>query len=181
MTRQEELIEYYKGAHLVDTYSVPAMRPSELHRIHGLVVGTKSKTVLDYGCGTFGQYTKYHYNDQFRILIENMYGYDPAVPRYNKMPDIPIDGVICTDVLEHIPEDDLDFPLRTIFWTAQKFVFIHVSCQKATLILPNGENAHCTIKSPSWWKRKILPYNTKDLPFILTYGTRIDGGVDYTE
>ena len=35
---------------------------------------------------------------------------------------------------------------------ADTFLFATVALYPAAKILPNGENAHCTLKSPDWWR-----------------------------
>jgi hypothetical protein len=55
-------------------------------------------------------------------------------------------------VLEHCPEQDLDWIVDGLFGYAQKFVFANVACFPARKSLPNGENAHCTIRPGSFWK-----------------------------
>ncbi|WP_164927159.1 hypothetical protein [Chlorobaculum tepidum] len=60
------------------------------------------------------------------------------------------DVVVNTDVLEHVPEAELDCVLRDFRKLSTNAIIIpHLA--KATRILPNGENAHCTIKTPSEW------------------------------
>ena len=39
------------------------------------------------------------------------------------------------------------------------FVFFGVSFIKAKKILPNGKNAHATVKPPDWWSEKISKNN----------------------
>jgi hypothetical protein len=38
---------------------------------------------------------------------------------------------------------------------AKLFVFATVAMYPAGKTLPNGENAHCTIKPPDWWRALI--------------------------
>ena len=78
--------------------------------------------------------------------------YDPAVPEFSKLPDGKFDIVICTSVLEHIPEDQLMDTIKTIFSKANKFVFFVIHCGLATNLLSDGTNAHCTIYHPKKWK-----------------------------
>src|ERR1051326_1125418 len=61
------------------------------------------------------------------------------------------DGVVCTDVLEHCPEEDLAWILEEIFSYAARFVYLNVACFPARKTLPSGENAHITIREPDWW------------------------------
>ena len=65
--------------------------------------------------------------------------------------------MICTDVLEHCPEEDVSWIVAELFDFASKFVYANVACFTARKRLPSGGNAHCTVKSPRWWQDIILP------------------------
>jgi hypothetical protein len=64
--------------------------------------------------------------------------------------------VVSTDVLEHIPEEDVDWVLKDCFSFAKKFIYMNIASYPARKILPNGWNAHVTIESPDWWRQRIL-------------------------
>ena len=113
----------------------------------------KPKSILDYGCGKGGL---------VKALAEKypsikVYGYDPAVEEFEKMPTDKVDFVICTDVLEHIPEDELPDTLSRIASLSQN-VFFHLHHGKATATLPNGENAHCTVYTPAQYAELFKKY-----------------------
>ncbi len=84
--------------------------------------------------------------------------YDPAVARYAAMPPGSYDGVICSDVLEHVPRDELDDVLADCFGAARKFVFFSICCRAAHKSLPNGMNCHVTIEKPAWWTRRLQEF-----------------------
>ena len=65
-------------------------------------------------------------------------------------PDPP--ALICFDVLEHIYISDLKNVLSDLYYHASKIVVLQVACYEAKAKLPNGENAHITIRNPLWWK-----------------------------
>lgn len=123
--------------------------------IKELIKLTGAVSLIDYGCGKGRQYTEHRLHEEWGV--PQPYLYDPAYSPYNKLPecDRTFDGVICTDVLEHVPEDGLDYVLDDLFTLADKFVFINVSTRPAGRKLPNGENAHCTVKPHSWWENII--------------------------
>jgi hypothetical protein len=64
--------------------------------------------------------------------------------------------VICTDVLEHCPEEDIAWILDELFAFARKFVYANVACFPARKQLPSGGNAHCTVKPVKWWEEQIV-------------------------
>jgi len=116
----------------------------------------KIKSLLDYGCGGSdwnlkgfdekGLSAKEFYN------LENSYRYEPA---RNIDERRSVDCVICFDVLEHIYIEDIEKIIHDIFSYATKLVIINVACYPAAAILPNGENAHITVRHPHWWKALI--------------------------
>ena len=172
--RYLELKELYKQMHIEgdkqhglapkDTFNGQSL-PAQASRIKVLSDLFQAKTIFDYGCGKGQQYQPIQIKDdkgnllfnsiQEYLGIEKITLYDPNYEPFNKLPTEKSDGVICTDVLEHIPEEDIDWVLDELFSFANKFVFANVACFPAEKHLPNGENAHCTIKEPEWWKNKV--------------------------
>ena len=161
--------ELYEQIHLEGNYDQHSLIEKDCNIIQGLVVGTESKTVLDFGGGKGYQYSKHHLNRKFGILYNNITIYDIGVPEYSTLPSVKFDGVISTDVLEHIPEEELEDALDTIFDKATKFVYIAVFCGPAKQVLADGSNAHCTIKEPKWWTGLIKSRNFKNVPLVITY------------
>ena len=41
---------------------------------------------------------------------------------------------------------------KRIVFSFKKLLVVNVACYKANALLPNGENAHITVRSPDWWK-----------------------------
>lgn len=154
----EEYAGYYKQLHNQGHFSGGSLKKEYIPQIKHLVEETRSKTLLDYGCGKADHYRLYKINRAFGIKDENVSYYDPGVKAFEVLPEGQFDGVICTDVLEHIPEDLIDETLQIIFSKCTKFAFLVIHCGLADKILPNGENAHITIKPPKWWKEKVLQY-----------------------
>ena len=113
----------------------------------------KPKTVLDYGCGKANLIKElvHKYPD-----IE-FYGYDPAIKGRDVLPIEKADLVINTDVLEHIPEDELPNVIANIASISEN-AFFGLHHALAYTILPNGENAHCTVKPPIWYYNLFLNY-----------------------
>lgn len=123
------------------------------------------RTVLDYGCGK----ARYH-NEGFEAQFESgsaqmtareYWGvasvtlYDPGYAPYAKLPADTFDAVISTDVMEHLPEDDVPWVLAEIFSFARSFVFVNVASYPAVKTLPDGGNAHCTVRPAEWWRARL--------------------------
>ena len=152
-------IEEYKKYHaeLNTNYPGNNLKP-QLHHIKDLVKDTKAESLLDFGCGKGLQYTKYNHHEDLGIMPAL---YDPAVPEYDTLPDGPFDGIISTDVMEHIPKEQIPETFDKIFSRANKFVFLGIATAPANAILPNGDNAHCTVEPISWWETMVERYAPK--------------------
>lgn len=112
----------------------------------------KPASVLDYGCGR-GNLAEF-FRDRMGATIRK---YDPAIPELSEAPTGSFDLGLNTDVLEHVPEDEIDGILAAIRALC-KNAFFNVHLIHAREILSNGENAHCTLKPPAWWKAKIAKH-----------------------
>jgi 2-polyprenyl-3-methyl-5-hydroxy-6-metoxy-1,4-benzoquinol methylase len=121
--------------------------------IHDMVKRHGVKTLLDYGCGQGVQYGKdMDLAEKWGVDVTK---YDPAVPEYDKVPDSMFDMVVCVDVLEHIPEEELKGVIEEIFSKAKKCVFFTVCPRAAKKTLPDGRNCHLTIRPLIWWEHLI--------------------------
>ena len=108
-------------------------------------------SVLDYGCGKARGWNEMKRELEYPLLSL----YDPGFEPYKNKPDTKSDLVICTDVLEHIPEDELPDLIREIASFANKGVFFGVSTRESKKPLPDGRNAHLTVRSVTWWETFI--------------------------
>ncbi|MDJ0859205.1 MAG: hypothetical protein QNI90_02560 [Dinoroseobacter sp.] len=153
MTRAEQLIDQYRQVHASKIYG----QTSEILAgiiLKQIAVLPKIDSLLDYGCGqsrTADWIAKIH--------DATAYKYDPAIPGLDTLPAVETDFVLCTDVMEHIPLENVDAVLQQIRNISEN-AFFNISCAKAAEILPNGENAHCTVRPPLWWKEKLAKFWT---------------------
>lgn len=138
--RPMKYLNQYRILHQSKNYGVTGGYSAPLVNTDGC------KSVLDYGCGRSDLVNK--------LDIPLKYRYDPAIPEYNNKPPTTVDLVTCTDVLEHIPEDELDDFMEDIKSCGRKF-FFNVCTRLAHEILPNGDNAHCTVKPVDWWVERL--------------------------
>jgi len=138
--------------------------PRHATAIKQLIDLHQARTLLDYGCGKGQQYTqvkvKLPDGRQYGSIpawwgVNTLICYDPGYEPFQKLPGEACDGVLCTDVLEHCPKEDLPWIVEELFAFARKFVFANVACYPARKRLSNGENAHCTIEPPAWWSHSI--------------------------
>lgn len=61
----------------------------------------------------------------------------------------------CTDVMEHIPPEDVDLVLINILRSAQH-VFFQISTVQDVFGELAGEKLHLTVEPAAWWKEKLL-------------------------
>ena len=172
--RYRRLIEQYQLMHTQgeihlgippeQTFPGQSLPPQAPH-IKRLIKATGARTLLDYGCGKGRQYWPYRIRDAEEGIeyadIKTYWGiadvrcYDPGYTPFTELPTGTFDGVICTDVLEHCPEEDVPWIVGELFQYAEKFVYANVACFPARKRLPSGGNAHCTVKPARWWEDVI--------------------------
>lgn len=170
--RYKELNTYYRQLHkegeknlnLEAEKTFPGFSVlSQVERIKDLCELYSAENLLDYGSGKGQQYSVPLVDvggSEKELLVDywdvmSVHCYDPAYEPFIKLPDETFDGVISTDVLEHCPEDDVDWIVGEMFSFAKTFVLANVACYPAKKTLPNGENAHTTIKPAEWWVEKF--------------------------
>lgn len=116
------------------------------------------KSVLDYGSGTgkswdTPQLAKAKVGRDVTL-------YDPGLPDHDALPDGKFDAVLVFDVLEHIPEDEVDGALREIFERAKRLVLLSFCPRGSKKKLPStGKDVHVTQKDREWWERRISAAN----------------------
>lgn len=138
--------------------------------IGALVRETNARTLLDYGCGKGLGYTVEKVHKEWDVSMPLLY--DPYFPPYNKRPLGMFNGVICLDVLEHVPEGDVPDVLADIFSYVDKFALITIDLHPARKVLDNGENAHVTLKPHKWWEDQINKANTKNIKAVIIFEDR---------
>lgn len=112
------------------------------------------KTLLDYGSGISDwKNNNFIKNKNISAIeyfdLDNVFHFEPTIANSQKES---ADCVLCFDVLEHIFISDLINVVNDLYYHASKLIILQVACYEAKAKLPNGENAHVTIRSPIWWK-----------------------------
>ena len=114
------------------------------------------KTILDYGCG--GSNWNHSRFDESGESATEYFGLDKA-NHYEPARGIDereeSDCVISFDVLEHVFISDIPTVLQDMFSHARKLLILNIACYPAAAKLPNGENAHITVRDPIWWKGMV--------------------------
>jgi len=149
----EDLIQQYRVIHSSEAYGNTSVK--NLPYFLPLIDELKPKSIIDFGCGQ-------------STLADELSAasgapatrYDPAIPQYSQKPEGKFDLLINVDVLEHIPEDELE-PIIAEMAGFAKHAIIVIDTGPAVLILPDGRNAHVTQQDQDWWAERLgkhFPY-----------------------
>lgn len=119
-----------------------------------LIKKYRARTLLDFGCGRGDAYQPPHLLHK-TWKVDRPRLYDPAFAQHDQLPPKGerFDGVLCSDVLEHVPMVDVYAVIDELFGRANKFVWASVCCRPAKKKFPDGTNLHVTIETYRWWKR----------------------------
>lgn len=102
--------------------------------------------IIDYGCGPTGGLVD--------LYKEQTIPYDPYLEKYHAEPwNRGAKTFFSCDVFEHMTMGQLRWVVSKII--KQKSitrVFVALSTRSANKIMPNGMNAHLTIRTPDWWQ-----------------------------
>ena len=85
--------------------------------------------------------------------------YDPGVEGLRQKPAGTFDGVICNDVLEHVPEHLVREVIAELFDYAERFVWASVCCRPAKKWFDpetKERNLHVTLQPQKWWNARFL-------------------------
>jgi len=144
------------------------------------------KNMLDIGCGrgTFTAYAKEAGIDATGIdfsrwAIEHSYARAKGLIRLGdirniEFPDQSFDLAFCTDIMEHIYEEDLDKAVNEIQRVAKKWIFYNIGSTMTEdseyFVLKRGEvppvhwqgtavAGHVNVRPPSYWRKKVANEN----------------------
>ncbi|MEP3910978.1 MAG: hypothetical protein ABJO11_09500 [Sneathiella sp.] len=174
------------GERIVEVPAGEAFSGRDLTRfaysIRGLVRATEAQSILDYGSGKGKQYSEELKRGGKVIAgsVHEFWGvreitcYDPAINKSFLSPRRIFDGVLATNIMDHIPEEDVEWVVKRLFSRASKFVFCNVADFPSPLSLPNGENARVTRKPKYWWNQIFTAANARypDVSHCLAFAER---------
>lgn len=137
-------------------------------QIGDLVREHKAKTLLDFGCGAGDAWRQPHrLHRELGLRWFDVTLHDPSFQEHHEKPHGKFDGVLCSDVLEHVREADVDAFVANLFAHAKKFVWASVCCRPAKKTFPDGTtNLHVTIKPLQWWLDTFAE-QCEGTPFVL--------------
>jgi len=143
--------------------------------IRGLVEKHSAQKLLDYGSGKGFQYLVHRVHEAWGTPLPTLY--DPGVRQLSKKPpkETLFDGIICSDVLEHVEASDLPgvFQDLTDYMDEGRkygaFAFLVICCRPSRKKLPDGRDVHVTIRPEEWWDELIRRYNRPGRHFYVAY------------
>ena len=137
-------------------------------KIQEIIKTNDCNSLLDFGCGKAFLYkNKFKIGDkEFTNLsdfwnLKNIYLYDPGLEEYSDYPKGKYDGIICTDVVEHIPEDDVLNFIDELYKLSNKFIFVVIATMPASKYFDDGKNIHLSLKDQEEWKKIFLEFKKK--------------------
>ena len=185
-TEYLEYIKAYKDLHKQQTKFLGNSLNAYIIDIAKLILDYKCKTLLDYGCGKGLPYSDKHEKVGIKYPLQKIWKldshtlYDPAYPKYNTLPTGTYDIVVCTDVLEHIPEQDLDWVITRLIKYTKKVLFLNICTVPALKHFKKGKlrgkNLHISVFDIHWWNKKFQKHweSNKDINIYLTLSEEKD-------
>jgi SAM-dependent methyltransferase len=132
---------------------------------------------LDYGCGPGYAYEWIEDDPKSRRAVavaldtdSKFTLYDPCHEKHNVFPtQTAFPGVLCVDVIEHIPETDTKATLDYLFSVCTEWMFLFISTKRlARSFDDDSGNTHCTLKTRDEWVKIINRYaESCNFPVIL--------------
>jgi len=132
-----------------------------IENLESVVPDLRQLVTLDYGCGPLGGVSA--------ELGEGTICFDPYVEKLNQSPwNRQFDVLFSSDVMEHMTEGEVVEFCQNIAQSSADWVYLHISTRTAVKQLPNGVNAHLTVKPGEWWVENLARHLGQG--FELVYG-----------
>jgi len=159
-----ELIEQYRQIHAARVYGDTSVK--NLRFIRADIQLLAPRSILDYGCGQSPLLDALQLGHPVELVR-----YDPAVPAWSTKPHSPVDLLLNVDVLEHVEERDLDAVLADMAALCRNAMII-IDTRPASAILPDGRNAHVTVRPHAWWRARLARHFPQLYPLATARSTR---------
>lgn len=137
---------YTQGYHISPTYGTR-------DTLKQLLEEYNCESLFDFGCAAGVHWAETDLQEY--LGIKELYLYDPAIERYKTYPTKQYDASFCIDVMEHIPEDSIDYIVNRVLDKTKKLAIFRIAICEASTLLPDGQNAHVTVQNSQWWRERI--------------------------
>lgn len=134
-------------------------------------------SVLDYGSAI--PWNAPRIMVQLPHAIQQWYFYDPAWAFNKKPTGMKFDVVTCTSVIEHVPEESLDYLFKDIqqYMWDESVVIFNTTNMLSGMAFSDGEETHITLKTKQEWIDILNKYFTR---FCLTFVSEHELGAECT-
>ncbi len=147
MSTSQELLEHYRSTHETRVYGTSSVK--YLRFLRPWIRACAPRSIIDFGCG------QSRFLDALDLGPDvALHRYDPAIPAYDALPTQPVDLLINIDVLEHIPEADLDDVMGQMASLAPRALLV-IDTKPSNHTLADGRNAHVTLHDHAWWQARV--------------------------
>jgi len=153
-----------------------------INSIRTLIKASAATSILDYGSGKGRQYSDDVLRGKKKVSnslheywdVQDITCIDPGINDDRTALLRNYDGVIATNVLDLIPEEDLTWIVDMLFSRANKFVYCNVADFSSKTFLPSGENARVTKRSSLWWRALFSTAHKKypDINYCIAFETQ---------
>lgn len=142
------LIAEYAHVHQSKRYGDTGWRSFPFILPHLLAL--RAASLIDFGCGQ----SDLAFRLALHAGIATVSRYDPAIPFLSIRPEICHDVLVNVDVLEHIPDDELDAAIANMASLAKEAIIV-IDTAPARLILSDGRNAHVSLHDEATWEARL--------------------------
>lgn len=124
------------------------------------IMALKPASIIDYGAGRSRMVDRI----AEKVGIGRVARFDPAVEGIDTVPAGRFDLLISCDVLEHIPEEEMDAVLAEMAGLADHHILV-IDLLPASATLLDGRNAHVSLHPPEWWFDRVRRFIPGVAPF----------------
>ena len=142
------LVNEYAQVHRKKRYGDTGWRSFPFILPH--VLALQPRSIVDFGCGQSDLALRL----ARRAMIGRIGLYDPAIPELAEMPREQFNLLVNVDVLEHIPEEELDAAIAAMAAMADEAIVV-IDTAPAKMHLSDGTNAHVSLHDEIWWLKRL--------------------------
>lgn len=161
------------------------MTPSQAEAIRKLVEETNARRgamvegtdrvsrIADHGSGKGYQWLARRVHETWGGILPHCY--DPGVRQLSAdLEPETFDGVICTNVMEHVERRFVIGTIRKIFGLLRPdvptFAYFYICTTLAGKTFPDGRNLHLTVQGADWWNERLREYCGENVVLVAEYG-----------
>lgn len=152
-----EYIEKNKSLADLNVFSGKALLTWQKHVCWSTLITHYAPTKwIDYGCGPAYSYMPVKGRQMYELAKQTQSHfilYDPCHERFANFPNVEsVPGIMCVDVIEHIPETDVYATLDYLFSVCSQWMYLFISTKRSARPFEDmSDNTHCTLKTRNEW------------------------------